>query len=110
MTKSQSIENAITTIIVLSLAASYVKPEWTWVSWACTALVVVGVGFSLSVSTPTDHERRRKGAWIIPAATLALAAQMVYYATPDERTHTLLLAAALVAAGVVLFWARRRAT
>jgi hypothetical protein len=110
MTKSPSIENAVTTMLGITLAIALWKPAWTWALWVFIALVFVGGALSLAVSTPADAARRRKGAWLIPVATIAIAAQMVYFAVPEERARTLLLGAALALSGVALFWARRRAT
>ena len=110
MTKSQSIENSVTTMLAITLAIALWKPEWTWALWTCIALVFIGGALSMAVSTPADIARRRKGAWLIPVATFAIAAQMVYFAVPEERTRTLLLGAALAASGLALFWARRRTT
>ena len=110
MTRSQSIENVVTTLLVLALAVALGKPEWTWALWVCIALVWIGAALSFAVSVPADRERRRKSAWLIPLATLAIAGQMVFFATPEERTRTVLLAAGLVTAGLALMWARRRAT
>ena len=110
MTKSQSIENALSMLVMIALAIALWKPEWSWALWACIALIFASTALSFAFSTPVDRERRRKAAWLIPAMTLAIAAQMVYFSTPEERTRMLLLGSGLVAAGIALFWARRRAT
>lgn len=108
--RSKRVEDASTLIFALAVVTSLWRPELRWpVPVAVAVLLLVAVGQRF-IDTDADRARRRKSAWVVPAVMLAFAAQMVYVAAPEERTRTLLLGAALVAAGFAIFWKRRAAT
>jgi len=86
------------------------QPEFYPVFIVAAGLFIAALFLAALRASPTDRERNRRGALVIPVATFALAAQMVYTATPEDRVRTLLLGSGLVAFGFALFWARRRAT
>lgn len=111
--RSKRVEDASTLIFVLAVVTSLWRPELRWpVPVALVVLLLVAVGLRF-IDTDADRERRRKsarkGEWLVPAVTLAFAVQIVYFAAPEERTRSLLLGAALVAAGFGIFWKRRSA-
>ena len=110
MTRNEVVENIVSFVFLCCLALAVWQPNWHWVTWAGMAIFLAGIVFSLASSTRADRERRRKGAWIAPVIMLAVAAQLLYDTSPLERPRTLLLGAGLVAAGVALFWTRRRTT
>ncbi len=108
--RSKRVEDASTLILALAIVTSLERPDLRWpMPVAVVILLLVAVGQRF-IDTDADRVRRRKSAWVVPAVTLAFAAQMVYVAAPEERARSLLLGAALVAAGFAIHWRRRRAT
>lgn len=108
-TKSQRIQNAMGVIVLVLIAVSLWRPEWQWLDTATLLTLVIGIGVSLAVQTEADRERARRGSWIIPVAALAVCAQWVYLASPEDRGRTLLLGILLVAAAALIAWLRKRA-
>lgn len=108
-TKSQQIQNAMSVIVLLLIAASLWRPQWTWLDEMALLALLIGISTSFAVQTDADRERARRGSWMIPVATLAVSAQWVYLASAEDRERTLLLGIVLVVAASAIAWLRTRA-
>ncbi len=101
--------DALTTLALLGVfAVSFWKPEMHWPIYIALAVMMLSLILRSWLDTDADRAARRKHAWVVPAATVAVAAQLVYSASADERSRSLLFAGGLVAAGFALFFLRRR--
>jgi hypothetical protein len=111
VTTKQRIEYVFNGLFGVCLLLAVRYPALGWTLWSMIAVLAVYLVWTFATATPADHERgRRRAIWLIPLATAALAAQMVYFAEPEERVRALLLGAAMVLLGLALGYARRRAT
>ena len=108
-TKSQRIQNAMSVIVLLLIAVSLWRPEWKWLDGATLLTLVIGISVSLAVQTEADRARTRRDSWIIPVMALAVCAQWVYLASPEDRGRNLLLGIILVVAASAIAWLRKRA-
>lgn len=86
------------------------RPGTAALFMAANVLFMAAMIASAVRATSTDRERLRKTAWLIPASTSLVAIYVVVASVAEDRMRNAALAAALVASGGVLFWARRRAT
>lgn len=109
MTTSQRIQNAMSVLVLLLIAASLWRPDWTWLDEMALLALVIGISTSFAVQTDADRERTRRGSWMLPVAALAASAPWVYYAPADDRLRPALLGAALVMAASAIAWLRKRA-
>lgn len=109
MTKSRIIEHVTATTALLCVAGSVWKPHWAQLDEVAFVVLIVGVSMAIGARTAADHERARRGSWLIPLVALAIAAQWVYFEQPDARLRPLLLGGGLVAAASAWAWVRRRA-
>lgn len=109
MTRSQQIESITSTVFLVMILAAVYIPGVSGLAWIALAVMLIGLGVAHRASVPADRERRRKAAWLVPAVTVAMAAQLIYFATAEERPRMLLVGGALVIVGIWIYVVRRRA-
>jgi hypothetical protein len=109
MTKSRIIEHVTAATVLLCVAGSVWRPRWTQLDEVALIVLIIGVSMAIGARTAADHERARRGSWLIPLLALAIAAQWVYLEPPDARLRPFLLGGGLVAAAFAWAWVRRRA-
>jgi uncharacterized membrane protein len=86
------------------------RPDTALLFMAANVLFIVAMVVSAVRATPSDRAHLRKTAWLIPVSTGLVALYVVAASSAEDRMRNAGLAAALLAAGGVLFWARRRAS
>jgi len=107
MTRSSVINWCSVLGMLAGLGASFWRPDASWPAGLLFGSIVLG--FFDTESQRTVATRRSVRYWLAPALVLAMAAQFVYFARPEERLRMWAFAAVLtIAAGALLVVRRPR--